>query len=119
MTFTLTTSSAIIRKAGANASSLATTSYALLLDICTLGEGVVCAESRHNWLSNLPSTSFGLALLSDAVACWCGNEVAKYNLTSYFSRAEAQTLLDVNIDNFNRDITLLRDSDVRVKMGVT
>lgn len=119
MTFTLTTQQEIIDKCGVNADTDLTTSQALLSRYCAQAEGKVCAVSRYDWLNNLPTTSFALSLLSDVTSDLVAMKVIKDSMGSYFSKAEALTMLNVLNDNVTSNLSLLKDSDVRAKMGVT
>ena len=51
MSFTTCTSAAIVRKAGKNASSIATASGALLQDYADQAESVVCMKTHKDWVA--------------------------------------------------------------------
>ena len=119
MSFTLTTEQEIIDKCGVNANATLIASSALLQRYCAQAEGKVCAVSRYDWLNNMPTSSFALSLLSDTTSDLAAIKVIKDSIQSYLSRAEAQTMLDVLDNNVTDNFALLRDSDVRKKMGAT
>ena len=110
MSFNLTSSAAIIRKAGYNASSWAVQSYALLANYCDDAEGWIMAETRRDWVTNysgLPQALKGaLGLATSAIAAKC---VINYDMSGYTNRIEAETMLDVLTDMANKIISFLKD----------
>lgn len=98
------------RKAGLNASSIATGSESILNDFMAQAEGVINVLSQVNWSDIYESTSSGSkTILTVASTAFVGNKIINYDMSRYTSNAEAETMLDVNKDDFNLAISLLRD----------
>lgn len=93
--------------AGANATSKATAAT----DVYVLdAENLVNCLTRKNWSDAYAALNVDVKyILMDAVASYCANIVIAYDFSGYSSKIEAQTLIDINRDNFMRDIELLKD----------
>ena len=117
MSYTLCTSAAIIEKAGANASSVAIASAALLASFADKAESDLCMKTRYDWVANYSSvkTNFKPAL-ADAVSDLAAMKVLNYDASGYTSRAEYQTMLNVLWNNFNNLIIDLREKTFQEKM---
>lgn len=110
MSFTLTTSGAIVQKAGLNASSGATTSGALLENYSNFAEGMIVEETRRNWVTQHSGLSTDMKnALSDVASDLAAMKVIIFDMSGYTSRSEAQTMLNVLRDNANRHIINLKD----------
>lgn len=118
MAFTLTTSQAIIALAGANVNTSASTSGALLALFCNEAEGVVCAYSRYDWVTNYATVlAICKPLLDEATACYAANKLINYSMGDYTSNGEAVTMLNVNLNNFNKAMARLEDKDFQYFMN--
>ena len=114
MSFNLTTSGAIIRKAGANQQSSLSTSGAAISEWCDEAEAYVMAETRKDWIADLSSVDANKrAVLSDTVSSLAAMKMVMHDMTGYNSRREAELILDVLIDNFNRGIRTLKEEKVQ------
>lgn len=112
MSFTLTTSGAIIALAGQNVSSTVSTSGALMARFADEAEGVVCAFSRYDWVTNYSTIlTIGKPLLDLATAAHAANALIAYDMGNYSPNGEAVTILNVNLNNFNKSIARLEDKD--------
>jgi hypothetical protein len=109
MSYTLCTSEAIIRKAGANANSTAIASAALLADFADKAEGQLCMKTRKDWVSSYAVTTNFRPALADAVSDLAAMKVINYDMSGYTSRLEAQTMLDVLKDNSDKIIADLKE----------
>ena len=108
--FNFCTSEAIVYKAGANVSSSAAASAALLQSYYDWAEGLVVAETRRDWVKNKSSVASGALLaLGHAISDLAAMKLINYDMSGYTSRLEAQTMLDVLKDNSNRVIGVLKD----------
>lgn len=117
MSFTLCTSEAIIRKAGANASSTAVASGALIASFADLAEGQVCMKTRYDWVSNYSSVSANFKQsLSDVTSDLAAIKLIAYDMSGYSRLLEAQTMLDVLKDNADNIIKDLRERQFQEKM---
>ncbi len=119
MVFTLCSSEAIIRKAGLNANSTIVASNAALAEFSTQAEGWINSETRVDWVTDFGNvgTEFKGAL-AEACAAIAANEVIKYDMSGFTSRAEAQTMLDVNRDVARLNISFLKKTEHQETMGV-
>lgn len=114
MTFTLCSSQAIIRKAGANANSDAIASSALLYDFCSQAESQLCMKSRYDWIANYSSVSTNFKpVLAEATAALAAMKVINYDMGGYTSKTEAQTMLDVLNDSYNKIVTDLENKEIQ------
>jgi hypothetical protein len=111
MTFTLCSSEAIVRKAGAFASPAAIASNALLLQYCTDAEGEVCMKTRYDWVAHASEADVRIInSIGNAVSNLAAIKVINYNLAGYSRILEAQTIMDVL--NNDADTTI---KDIREK----
>lgn len=117
MSFNLTTSGAIINKAGANASATAIASYAFLAEACDEAEAEFNALTRYDWVTNWASvkTQFQKQV-SSSVAARAAMEVVNYDFAGYPTTAEAQTKLDFLRDVFMRGVEWLREMENKEKL---
>lgn len=95
MSFTLTTSAAIIRKAGAHANATAIASAALLAEISDMAESEVCEAVRFDLIANYSTIAANLKpVISKAVASKAAVEVIGYDPTGYLN-SENQLICDI------------------------
>lgn len=114
MSFNLTSSYAIISKAGAHASSTAVASSALIALFCDQAEADVCFRTRYDWVTNLASVKSNFqSMLSDIVSDLAAMKLICYDMSNYISRSEAQTILDVLNDNSNKILKELLEEDFK------
>ena len=104
-----------VRKAGTNANSTATSSEALLNDYMAQAESTINILSQVNW-SDIYATldTDTKAILTKAQTADVGNKIIAYDMSGYTSRFEAETMLDVNKDDFNVALSLLKDHKKRL-----
>lgn len=109
---TLCLSGACLLKAGENVSSDFTGSdaetnwNALILQ----AEAYINCVSRYNWVDNYASLNADVKyILEDAAACHAACSAISYDMSGFTSRAEAQTMLDVNWAKLQDYINLLKD----------
>ncbi len=115
MAWILCTSGAALARAGANYDTGC--SGAILTTFSDEAEGAICADSRRDWLTLSGSTLANFkGVLSLAASSHIGNSIITYNQSGYTRRLEAQTMLDVNIDNYKRCIETLKDEKNKEKM---
>ena len=103
------TTAEVIRKAGANASSVSA-SEAYINDYMTQIESYINIITRNNWsdaYSGLNVDVKGVLKLIDSnlAAMW----VIEYDMKGFTSRTEAETMLDVLNNTVQRNISILRD----------
>lgn len=120
MSYTLSTSAAIMRKAGKDnpmmdhADSAAIT--ALFSDEA---EGVVCALTHTDWITNYSSVGSSFApILDEAVSNYAAISVINFDPTSYPLRSTADGMKNVLNNNFERCIRALLESNNRKAMGL-
>src|SRR3990167_7383777 len=121
MSFTLTTSAAIAVKAGASVSTSILNSGALMVKVADLAESTLCGLTRYDWIANYSSVGTNFKpMLDDGVANLAAMELIKYDQSGYTNIPEAQTMLDVLKDNFERIVKFLSDDQNRgVLLGKT
>lgn len=108
--WTLTTSGAAISKAGANANSTIIASGSTLSKWSDDCEGYICSITRRNWVTSYTSVDGGVkSILSDITSSLVAKQIISYDMSGYTSRAEAQTMLNVQDDIIQRGIEILKD----------
>lgn len=121
MSFTLCTSGAIVIKAGANVSSTAAASSALLEQFSDEAEGRLCAETRYDWVANFTSLSAShpnfIPVLADATSAYAGAMLITYNMSGYTNRGYAEDLINVNMDRFQKAVKFLIEDKNKTAMG--
>lgn len=113
MSFNLTSSGAIIWKAGANASSTAIASGALLAKFCDWAEAYVCVASKYDWIANwasLPDANIKL-IVDEATATLAGMLIKEYDMSGFTNQSEAQVMLNVDWGRVDKIIDLIKDRD--------
>jgi|SRR3990167_1056031 len=106
MSWTLTTSSAAIFKAGVNA----TISSAMLQTFSDQAESTLSTITRKDWVADYANITANFKqILSDTVSDMIAMRLVTYDMSGYTSRTEAETTLDVLRDNITRNIEVLRD----------
>lgn len=114
MSWTLTTSQAILYKAGANVSTTASTSGAILQKISDQAEAVVVAKSRYDWVTNYASViSSFKPILDDAVSSYGAILLIEYDMSGYTSNGEAVTMVNILRDTFERNMAILREKETQ------
>lgn len=114
MAWTLTTSQAILFKAGANFNSTAGTSGALLALISDLAEGSFCVDTKYDWVGNIGSVGTRAKNgVSDAVSDIGAKFLIEHDMSGFTGLGEATTMINVLIDNYGKKVVLLRDADIQ------
>jgi hypothetical protein len=109
-TGTLCTSKAIINKAGASANATVTASEALLQEFYDEAEGRILSDTKIDWTSGYSTLASGAKqCLADAVSDLAAIKVIQYDLSSFSRLLEAQSMVDMLLDNAKTEISLLRD----------
>ena len=118
MAFTLCSSEAIIRKAGANANSTAAASSSLLTQYSTEAEAEVMNVARYDWVTNYGTLTANVKeILAETCSNLGGMNLISYDMSGFTSRYEAETMLDVLRDGVMRGLSLLRVEDNRKFIG--
>lgn len=108
MPWTLCTSGAAVRKAGANASSINQSGVALR-QWSDDAEGRIVTQTRLDWRSDFSSMPTDIQnALADLSSSMIAKQIIAYDMTGY-TRAEAQTLLDIHDDIIRSEIEFFKD----------
>lgn len=120
MSFTLTTSAAIMYKAGKdNPLMTHANSAAITAKFSDEAEGVVCAITHTDWVTNYSDVGTNFKpMLDEAVACYAAISVVNFDPTSYPLRSTADGIKNVLNNNFERCIRALLESNNRKAMGL-
>lgn len=113
MVATMCTSLAVLRKAGENVDSSGSSSGALIEQFINAAEGQIVAKTKLSLISNfsLLTVSGAKYILEDCSSSLAAIALINYNMGSYNSQAEAQTMLDVNNNIANSYFKLFEDTD--------
>ncbi len=72
-------------------------------------EGLICAASRYDWVTNYSDVStIGKEALRDAVACYAASKCIKANMANFSSRQEALIIINILWAQFKETLTLLQ-----------
>lgn len=109
MTETLCDSGAVKLKAGYGVSpNITATQYTQMIN---QAEASICAETRTDVVAGYSGyDATKKKILEDAASSKAAINAINYDMSGYTSRVEAQTMLDVNSDNYFYAIKLLQDS---------
>jgi len=119
MSWTLCSSAAAIKKAGANANTTIIADAATLALWSEETEGVVVARTDYDWVANYASLgTIAKGIVAETCSDLIGNKIIDYDMANYTSRIEAQTIIIKNDDEAQKNIATLKDANVRKKLGV-
>ena len=116
MSWNFTTSQAAINKAGIYCNTTVVASAAYLAKLSDEVEGLINSKTRRDWIANPPTADFTGAL-SVLASCLIGNLIVSADMSGYASRAEAQTILNVNRDFAMLILTDLKDDKIKEAMS--
>ena len=111
------TTAEVQRKVGANASATSNVE-AFINDFVSQAESLINCETRFNWSDNYAALDLDVkAILKMAASSKAAMLVIQYDMSGYTGKREAETMLDVLIDEYNKAIKLLRDQEVKKFMS--
>lgn len=117
MSWTLSTSAQALTKAGENADATITGDAAALAFLSDQAEADLFLQTGYDWVANYANVRTNAKpVLSKAIACAVAIEIINYNMRNYTSRAEAQTMLNVLTDEYNRILNTLKDFEFRDRL---
>lgn len=106
---TLCVNADVTYKAGANASATSS-AEAYTNKFIVNAEGVICTQTRVNWVNNYASLSSDTKeILREAASSLAAMYVVQYDMSAFTTLAHAQTMLDVLRDSFERAMDALRE----------
>lgn len=110
MSWTLCTSGSAIAKGGANANSTIIASGSTLAMWSDEAEGNIVMVTRRDWVGSYASVNtYVKNALSDCCSSMIAKQIISYDMSGYTSRAEAQTMLNVQDDVVSDKIKALKD----------
>lgn len=114
MVWTLTTSQAILFKAGANFNSTAGTSGALMETISNLAEGNFCKSTKYDWVANYANViSVARNGISDSVSDIAAKLLIQHDMSGYTNLGEGTTMINVLVDNYSKSVVEWKDADIQ------
>lgn len=120
MSWTFCTSGQAIVKAGANANSAITISNQTLADWSDEAEHMICNIARVDLIGSYSSlTANGKDILQNIASAMVAQNIVTYDLSSYSSNREAETILDVLENNIRRGINLIENDKIKSYLGAT
>ena len=103
------TTAEVIRKAGANASSVSA-AEAYINDFMTQAESYINVMTRKNWSDAYSSLNVDVkGLLKLAASNLAAIYVIQYDMSGFSSRTEAEDMINILWDGANSAINLLKD----------
>ena len=119
MTWAFTTSQGIVARAGAGASSTASTSGALMQVFSEQAEALVNAQTRidfHTKYATMDSNDRQIVnLTADSLAAMM---LVNYDTTGYTSSRHAETVLDVLDQDSKRGLAIIKEQIAKQFLGV-
>ena len=101
-------SAAIIRQAGANVSTTATSSEAIILQASDAAEGRIMAETRYNFIDGYADlASYAKFLLKSAACRYAANDLIAYDMSLAPTRTEFENRINLNRAEAKEIIALL------------
>ena len=120
MTWTLCTSGAAIAKAGVNANSTIIASGARLAEWCDEAESTICDVARVDVVTSYANLkSNGKYILQDLCSSMIAQKIINYDINSYSSSREAETMLDILENNIRRGISKVEDDKIKTYILAT
>jgi hypothetical protein len=114
MSFTFTSSGAIVRKAGKNCNADIATSGAALAEFCDQAEALIQATTRIDYLSTYSTLSANKKqILNQVTSDIAGMYIINWDMSGYTSRLEAQTMLDILNNSSQRGLKLLEEDKTK------
>ena len=108
----------VLQKAGANVSASGGDTV-FVENFINQAEGVICARARYDFIANYGSlNNITKYLLKQAATCLAAMYAIQYDMSSYTTRIEAETMLDVLRDGFVKAMEALEDMRVKEFLGV-
>lgn len=120
MSYTLTSSGAILLKAGANVSSNFTGANAQdnLSGFCDQAEARINAVMRRDVVTSYSTLDTNTkAVLGEAASNLAAMYAIQYDTSGYTNSAEVQTMLNVLFNGANAVLKLLEDDKVKIFLG--
>lgn len=107
---TLTTSGAVALKAGTNVNSTIIASGAAVSEAIAQAESFTTMTARIDFVDDYTTYDNNFKkVLDDAVSSYAAIALINYDMSGYTSRAEAQTMIDVNWARWNECMKLIKD----------
>lgn len=107
------TTAEVSRKAGANASTVSNTEL-YINDFMTQAESLINSLTRKNWSDIYSTLNVDVkGLLKMAASAKAAMMVIQYDMASYSTKTEAETMLDVLNDEYKQAIRELKEIKVR------
>lgn len=104
---TLAINGDVVKFAGANASATSTAEAYTNVYIKE-AEGLICAASRYDWVTNYSSVSaIGKEVLRDAVASYAAVKAINYDMSGFSSRQEALIMVNILWASWQETLRLL------------
>lgn len=110
------TTAEVQRKAGANANVVSNTEI-FINDFMTQAESLINAKTRKNWSDAYSTLNVDVkGILKMAASARAAMMVIQYDMSGFASRTEAETMLDVLDDEYNKAIAELKRKEVETFM---
>lgn len=124
MSWTLCTSGSAIIKAGEDADTTLTgytgASKTAMDQFSDEAEALVCSTARSNIITNYTSlTANGKKIIDDICSSYIAQQIIRYKISSYQSRAEATTMLNVLENTIQRNLKMLADDSIKTFLGIS
>lgn len=119
MSFNFTTSTIAIKRAGRFANATITADTTQLNALSDYHEGVICAVTGYDFVTNYASLSSVIkTILSDTASMMVAMDIILYSMGDYTSSIEATTIIDVFTDRVTRNMEVLKTTQTKALLGV-
>jgi len=110
---TLCTAEDVTDRCGLNANATFIASAAIVERFIAISEQTIVAETRRDWIDSYASVPDSVKeTLRICAASDSANAIIKYDMSGFTTRAEAITMLNVNLNDFNRTLKALKELDI-------
>jgi hypothetical protein len=110
MSWTLCTSGQAVVKVGLYANSTISASGVALASWSNEAEGMIVGVTRRDWVDDYATADAHIKyILQQTASASIAKEIIQYDMSGYTSRAEAQTMLNVQDDIIKSNLKILQD----------
>lgn len=110
---TLCINADVVKKAGANASSVSVAEAYTNVYIKE-AEGLISTKARYDWVTNYAGISaIGKEILRDAVSSYAAIQVLNYNMAGFTSRQEALMMINILWACWSETFRMLEDNNFK------
>ena len=114
MSFALTTSQAILLKAGNYVNSTQANSGALMVLVADMAESAFCIDTKYDWITNVSKIrTSAVASIKDAVSNYAGVLLIENDMSVFTGLGEGTTMVNILLNNYKNATNKYGDPDIQ------